>query len=90
MTLRAIENIVFLAPCNHTGREGDAIFCGGSRVVDPKGEIMVDAGEEEKIIAVELDRQLLISARQTTPFLRDRRPHIYKAIVSETEDLPSS
>ncbi len=89
MTLRAIENIVFLAPCNHTGREGDAIFCGGSRVVDPKGEIMVDAGEEEKIIAVELDRQLLISARQTTPFLRDRRPHIYKAIVSETEDLPS-
>jgi len=90
MTCRAIENIVFLAPCNHTGQEGDAIFYGGSRIVSPKGEIIVDAGEEEKVITAELDRQLLISARQTTPFLRDRRPHLYKAIVSETEDLPSS
>jgi N-carbamoylputrescine amidase len=88
MTLRAIENIAFLAPCNHTGQEGEAIFCGGSRIVDPKGEIIVDAGEDEKIIAAELDREFLLNARQTTPFLRDRRPHIYKALVSETEDLP--
>ncbi len=90
MTCRAVENIVFLAPCNHMGQEGDAIFCGNSRIVNPKGEIIVDAGEEEKVITAELDRQLLISARQTTPFLRDRRPHIYKAIVSETEDLLSA
>ena len=90
MTCRAIENIAFLAPCNHTGQEGDAVFCGSSRIVDPKGEIIVDAGEEEKVITAELDRQFLINARQTTPFLRDRRPHLYKAIVSETEDLPST
>ena len=90
MTCRAIENIAFLAPCNHTGQEGDAVFCGSSRIVDPKGEVIVDAGEEEKVITAELDRQFLISARQTTPFLRDRRPHLYKAIVSETEDLPSA
>ena len=90
MTCRAIENIAFLAPCNHTGQEGDAVFCGSSRIVDPKGEVIVDAGEEEKVITAELDRQFLINARQTTPFLRDRRPHLYKAIVSETEDLPSA
>lgn len=89
MTCRSIENIVFLAPCNHTGQEGEAVFCGGSRIVDPKGEVIVDAGEEERVITAELDRQLVINARQTTPFLRDRRPHIYKAIVSETEDLLS-
>ena len=90
MTCRAIENIAFLAPCNHTGQEGDAVFCGSSRIVDPKGEVIVDAGEEEKVITAELDRQFLINTRQTTPFLRDRRPHLYKAIVSETEDLPSA
>ena len=88
-SMRALENIVFLAPCNHTGQEGDAVFCGSSRIVSPKGEIIVDAGEEEKVITAELERQSLINARQTTPFLRDRRPHIYKAIVSETEDLLS-
>lgn len=88
-TMRALENIVFLAPCNHTGQEGDAVFCGNSRIVSPKGEIIVDAGEEERVITTELDRQSFINARQTTPFLRDRRPHIYKAIVSETEDLLS-
>ncbi|MBM4447858.1 MAG: carbon-nitrogen hydrolase family protein [Chloroflexi bacterium] len=89
-TCRAMENIAFLAPCNHTGQEGDAIFCGCSRIISPRGEIIVDAGEGEKVITAELDRQSLISARQSTPFLRDRRPHIYKAIVSETEDLSSA
>jgi len=89
-TCRAMENIAFLAPCNHAGQEGDAVFCGCSRIINPKGEIIVDAGEEEKVITAELDRQSLISARQTTPFFRDRRPHIYKAIVSETEDLSSA
>ena len=89
MTMRAIENIVFLAPCNHSGQEGEAIFNGGSRIVDPKGDIIVDAGEEERVITADLKREHLINARQTTPFLRDRRPHLYKALVSETEDLPS-
>ena len=73
---------------NHTGKEGEAIFCGGTRIVDPRGETIVDAGEEEKVITNELDRELLIHTRQTTTFLRDRRPHLYKAITSETEDLP--
>ena len=88
MAWRALENIVYLAPCNHTGKEGEAIFCGGTRIVDPRGETVVDAGEEEKVITNELDRELLIRTRQTTTFLRDRRPHLYKAITSETEDLP--
>jgi predicted amidohydrolase len=55
--------------------------------VDPKGKIIAEAGEEEGIITAELSRELLMQTRQTTPFLRDRRPHLYQAITSETEDL---
>jgi predicted amidohydrolase len=87
MRVRALENTVYLAPCNHTGQEGEAIFYGGSLIADPKGTVIAEAGEEEGVISVELDRELLLKARQTTPFLRDRRPYLYKAITSETEDL---
>lgn len=87
--LRAIENMVYLAGCNHVGREEDAVLAGGSHIVDPKGRIVAAAStEEEQIISAELDRDLLVQVRQTMPFLRDRRPDLYKAITTETEDLP--
>jgi len=87
MRVRALENTAYVAPCNHTGKEDEAAFAGGTLVVDPKGKIVCEAGEEEGIITTELDRKLLIQARQTNPFLRDRRPSLYKAITAETEDL---
>lgn len=87
MRVRALENIAYLAPCNHSGQEGEAVFGGGTLIVDPKGRVIAEAGEEEGIITAELSREFLVQARQTTPFLRDRRPHLYKAITSETEDL---
>lgn len=89
MRVRALENIVYLAPCNHTGREDQALFAGGSLIADPKGRVIAEAGTEEGIITAELDHELLRQARQTSPFLRDRRPSLYKAIACETEDLLS-
>lgn len=87
MRVRALENTVYLAPCNHAGQEGEAVFAGGTLIVDPKGKVVSEAGAEEGIITAELSRELLVQTRQTTPFLRDRRPDLYKAITSETEDL---
>ena len=87
MTWRAFENTTYLAPCNHVGQEGDAVFEGGTRVVDPLGIVLTDAGSNEKIITAELDRDRLIEIRATSPFIRDRRPDLYKAITRETEDL---
>jgi len=88
MTVRASENLVYLAPCNHAGKEGDAVFAGGTRIVDPRGQIVTAAGSGEEIISAELDRDLLVQARQTMTTLRDRRPDLYKAITTEMEDLP--
>lgn len=87
LTTRAFENTVYLAACSHTGQEKEAVFAGGTRILDPRGDVVVSLGEEEGVITAELDRDLLVQVRQTNPFLRDRRPNLYKAIVAETEDL---
>jgi len=90
MAVRAGENIVYLAPCNHVGQEGEAVLLGGTRIVDPGGKTVVTAGTGEEVITAELDRDLFVRARQTTPFLRDRRPDLYKIISTETDDVASS
>jgi N-carbamoylputrescine amidase len=85
MTTRAFENVVYLAPCNHVGREGDAVFIGGTRVVSPLGNTIAEAGDEERKIVVELERELFLSNRRTSPLLRDRRPDLYRGITTETD-----
>jgi predicted amidohydrolase len=82
---RAIENMVYLAVCNHVGREENVILGGRSRILDPQGRVMNEA-TEEGVISADLDRDLLVRVRQHTPFLRDRRPDLYKVITCETED----
>ena len=84
MSQRALDNIAYLAPCNHVGVEGDVSFLGGSCVVDPGGRIQAMA-EGEGVITAELDRELFMDRRRVTPFLRDRRPHIYGPICRETD-----
>ena len=39
--------------------------------MNPRGETIVDAGGEEKVITYELGRELPIRTRQTTTFLKD-------------------
>jgi omega-amidase len=54
-TARAVENQAFLALCNRAGPAADGThFCGGSVVVSPTGEILLDLGREEGIGIVEI------------------------------------
>jgi N-carbamoylputrescine amidase len=88
MRTPALENGVYLAPCNKVGPEGDWVFGGQSMIVDPFGSIVVAAGgESDEIISAELDRDQVFEARRRYPMLRDRRPDLYRHIVTDTEDL---
>ncbi len=88
LTTRALENGVFLAACNHVGKEGEWIMSGKSMIIDPLGKILTQAGPtEEQIVTAECDREAVIRARQRFPFARDRRPDAYGAIVMRTEEL---
>jgi len=88
LTTRALENGVFLAPCNHVGKEGDWVMSGKSMIIDPLGKILVQAsGTEEQLITADIDREAVIRARQRFLLSRDRRPDAYGAITTITEEL---
>jgi len=88
LTTRALENGVFLAACNHAGREGDWQMSGKSMVIDPLGKIVAKAGDaKEEIVVAEFNREQVIDARRRFPLFRDRRPDAYRAITNITEDL---
>jgi len=88
LSTRALENGIFLAACNHVGREGEWQMSGKSMVVDPLGKIMAKASDSnDEILMLELDREQVIQARCRFPLFRDRRPDAYGAITAVTEDL---
>lgn len=56
---------------NRVGVEDDLTFWGGSRILDPFGKILAQAGRGEELISAELDYEQLRRARYLLPTLRD-------------------
>ncbi|WP_415760604.1 carbon-nitrogen hydrolase family protein [Pseudomonas sp. LT1P18] len=74
---RAQENQAFAVMVNRVG-EGDEglVFAGGSAVIDPFGRTLFEAGRAECRQVVELDLDLLRTARHEYDYLNDRRLHL--------------
>ena len=51
---RAIENHLFVAAVNAVGTFKDDVFYGHSRLVDPNGYIIAEAGHEEEIVYADM------------------------------------
>ena len=77
--------MVYVAPCNHSGRELDAMMGGGSMIVDPQTLAIIE--DDEGVIYADLDREEVRQAHINRPNLRDRRPDLYGAITTESDDL---
>lgn len=60
-----------LAMANFAGEQAGATFWGGSRVHDPYGNCLAQAGDGEELIFAELDFQTVLTARYHLPTLRD-------------------
>jgi len=74
---RAIENQLFVVACNACGQIGKLDFFGMSMIIDPKGEVLAEAGETECEIAAQLDLQTMADWRAQIPCFNDRRPELY-------------
>ncbi len=79
---RAIENQMFVVAVNQVGTEhfengGEATYCGHSAVVDPWGERLVEAGEDQAVVTARIDPSKAIGVREKMTVLRDRRPGVY-------------
>lgn len=75
---RAIDNLSYVVACNRTGEGGGLTYPGASMVVDPTGEALVEGGREEILYTADLDPRTVERARRKFPFLRDRKPDLYR------------
>jgi predicted amidohydrolase len=79
---RATENNLFLAYVNHSGLiDGDTAL-GGTTIAAPLCRREFTAGSDPAFHVARLQRSELLRARETLPYLRDRRPDLYDGVRS--------
>lgn len=70
---RAIENQAFMVGVNRCGQDPKHVYSGRSMIIDPHGEILVDAGSTEGLFAADIDFAVVESWRRDFPALEDMR-----------------
>lgn len=75
---RAVENQMFAVCCNSCGTAGETKYAGGSQLVNPWGEVLARAGQDEQLLTAALDFSILDGIRQSINVFRDRRPELYQ------------
>jgi predicted amidohydrolase len=75
---RAVENQCYMVAANEwgTGSDGTSSY-GRSMIVDPWGVVLAQAGDEDCVIAADLDRARLADIRASLPSLLNRQPLAY-------------
>ena len=76
---RAIENQAYVLGVNRCGRDPKLGYSGRSLIVDPRGEVVADAGSGEGLLRADLDRASLLDYRRTFPVLPDIHPEYVRA-----------
>jgi predicted amidohydrolase len=70
---RAIENQAYVIGVNRVGEGNGLVYTGDSRIYDPWGEQLSGASSDESLLLADVDPARVRTARETFPFLRDRR-----------------
>ena len=68
-----LENQAYVIGINRCGTDPNHVYSGRSQIIDPRGEILADAGSSEGWIDAQLDLQDLINYRGEFPALEDMR-----------------
>jgi len=74
---RAIENQMFIVGCNRVGESKGEHFGGGSAVIDPWGETVIEGGSSETLLTAEIDLDKVDEVRNRIKVFEDRRPEVY-------------
>lgn len=70
---RAIEHQAWIIACNSVGPQGSVVLGGSSRIVDPRGQILVECStNKEEVVTVEVDATVVSKYRSEFPVLQDR------------------
>ncbi|MFJ9835447.1 carbon-nitrogen hydrolase family protein [Streptomyces sp. NPDC101169] len=79
--VRAWESQMYVAYVNRVGREGEFEFVGLSVLAGPDGVARTRAGREEQLVLADADPGFLAASREANPYLKDRRPGLYRSLV---------
>jgi len=71
VAVRAMENQIFLAYCNRSGREADLAFVGLSSIRGPEGEALAEAGPGPELLLATLDPARQSATRAAFCYLDD-------------------
>ena len=77
---RALENHVYLAYANHCGQEGHIKYAGLSSFINPDGDIIVSAEDEESLLKAVINVELCTPKGPS--YLTHRRPELYASIAN--------
>jgi len=70
---RAIENQAYIFAVNRTGNDPYLTYSGSSIIVDPKGEIIGELGDEEAVLSAKVDPNAVNEWRSIFPALNDMK-----------------
>ncbi|GAA1417611.1 carbon-nitrogen hydrolase family protein [Streptomyces thermospinosisporus] len=79
--VRAFENQMYVAYVNRVGPEGEFEFVGLSVLAGPDGVARTRAGRTEELLLADADPVLLTASREQNPYLKDRRPGLYRSLA---------
>ncbi|OUD10017.1 hypothetical protein BVC71_00400 [Marivivens niveibacter] len=75
---RAFENGIFVAYAGLSGVENGMTYLGGSHIAAPDCRTLAKCGEDEALLIADLDTGLVGRSDRSGPYLRDRRPELYR------------
>lgn len=83
---RALENTAYLAYVNLAGVQDGLQFWGGSRLVNPNGDLIAKARyDEEELLTCDVDFSDIRTAETFIPTLRDLRPELFDKLKKYSE-----
>jgi omega-amidase len=68
---RAIENLSYIVGVNRAGNDPKYAYFGRSRIIDPHGKVLAEAGREETVLSAEVDINVVEVWRKEFPALSD-------------------
>ncbi len=74
---RAIENTCYIAAPGQIGQKPEFMAYGKSMVIDPWGNVVAMASDEEQVIYAQIDTDLIDKVRRQVPSLQNVRRDIY-------------
>lgn len=83
---RAIENLAYVVGVNRCGNDPKLTYPGRSLIIDPKGNVLADAGEAEGTIAADVDPQVVHDWRRDFPALKDMRDDWFPPVRDDVNE----